>query len=366
MSSGASPTFSTLRLPGLTSDDDEVAVAHGDASSNWRSQSDPLVNIRLAVDRAVGDEVITALQGYAVTDAARRTFFAQRRLDTAIRTCVKDGIIQLPVANNLLRWVSHHSWDAKAEDARMLLQACAESSWLVRPRDDSDKPISAFTPFVSTWIEQSRTRRISAHDVNDEQVRYLLQLFAEDAPFETYRRGVATIAATATPMETCGEVRFSDLEATARNYCRQHGLIGLTGLTESCQRRYLDQTEIQELKLSERQLMAAARSAALSRGSYPSQTRTSPSDSAANMVAEIMAFNEKLARGAPNHHPNYIAAKTIDRYFTKWWKEEECLEMQARRRGFPDINSFRSAARHVIPYAVEMGTAAITRLRFDQ
>src|SRR5205814_753318 len=65
----------TAYASGRLTGDDEVAVAHAPAELDWLPLSEPLVNVRATLTRAVRAKVLSPGAGRAVLDTARAIFF---------------------------------------------------------------------------------------------------------------------------------------------------------------------------------------------------------------------------------------------------------------------------------------------------
>lgn len=110
---------------GVWTDDDEVAVLHASASGQYRALSEPLVNIRATVARAVAEGVITAEVGARVIASARATFYPERSLKSAAEKARAQGMDRDQL-NRLLAFVERGGYvDQKALDARELLGGLA-------------------------------------------------------------------------------------------------------------------------------------------------------------------------------------------------------------------------------------------------
>ncbi len=75
----------TMYLTGAITADDEVAIAHGDASTDWTQLNDTLVDCRIIADAAAGAGVITAEQAAAVVADLKSAFYPHRRLRESAR-----------------------------------------------------------------------------------------------------------------------------------------------------------------------------------------------------------------------------------------------------------------------------------------
>jgi len=80
---GVGQIFEAYR-DGVYTDDDEVALLHGPAGSNYRELSEAMVNIRATVAHAVARGVIGPASAERVIDCAKATFYQERSLGAAI------------------------------------------------------------------------------------------------------------------------------------------------------------------------------------------------------------------------------------------------------------------------------------------
>lgn len=99
--------------------DDEVAVSHGPADWDWRPLTEPLVNVRATVLRAVRDYVIDAQTARLVLGAAKGVFYKTRTWPT-IFEAVRGH--ERPV-RALEAWLSTGRVDLKRLDALACLDA---------------------------------------------------------------------------------------------------------------------------------------------------------------------------------------------------------------------------------------------------
>jgi len=80
---GVGAIFEAYR-DGVYTDDDEVALLHGPAGSDYRELSEAMVNIRATVARAVACDVICPESAERVVRHAKDTFYQERSIATAI------------------------------------------------------------------------------------------------------------------------------------------------------------------------------------------------------------------------------------------------------------------------------------------
>jgi hypothetical protein len=123
---------------GELEDDDEVAVAHGDADYAFRAMSDSMVDVRATLEAAVAQEVITENVAARITARVKATFYAQRLLLAALD--------RNDASHERLRaWLPDGRVQRKRDDALALLRAV---------RDDL---ASGLEPIRHTWtLERTR------------------------------------------------------------------------------------------------------------------------------------------------------------------------------------------------------------------
>jgi hypothetical protein len=138
--------------------DDEVAVLHGTAESGYRPMSEPLVNIRANLARAVEAGVLSAAGHDLLVDLARAMFYTERRL-----TGLLENAPGLPASSRqcLARWWAANPFDQKRADALELLDRLASGVPAPAP-----KPAPFSFPPTVFWIrllEECRARPAIHH-----------------------------------------------------------------------------------------------------------------------------------------------------------------------------------------------------------
>src|SRR5579884_1918309 len=106
---------------GELTDDDEVALAHGDAESGFRPLSEPMVNLRITFERALQDGVIDEPALAKLIAAAKGLYFPDRNLPAVLAAAAADGVSE-SVRAAVQRYAAEHYVDAKRADAVQLLQ----------------------------------------------------------------------------------------------------------------------------------------------------------------------------------------------------------------------------------------------------
>jgi hypothetical protein len=105
---------------GLIEGDDEVAVAHAPAELGYRSLSEPLVNVRFTLQRAVRHGIVDRDLASLIVEIAREIFFKERCWPLVVERARRIGVGEL---DRLALWLEQHRVDQKAIDARALLRA---------------------------------------------------------------------------------------------------------------------------------------------------------------------------------------------------------------------------------------------------
>jgi hypothetical protein len=113
---------------GLITDDDEVALAHGDDTEGFRPLSDPMVNIRATLAEALRRKLIDTTIAVEVTSIAKATFYPERSLKGAILEAERRGIDR-ELLHSLKIFIAREGLvDQKRLDAVQLLKhLCPES-----------------------------------------------------------------------------------------------------------------------------------------------------------------------------------------------------------------------------------------------
>jgi hypothetical protein len=112
---------------GALEDDDEVAVAHGDAADGFRPLSDAMVDIRATLEAAAAAGVVTAEAAAAVEARAKAAFYPRRLLLGALG----------PDDEALRQWLPANRVQLKRRDALTLLETI---------RDDLAAGLEPFRP----------------------------------------------------------------------------------------------------------------------------------------------------------------------------------------------------------------------------
>jgi hypothetical protein len=172
---------------GTLEGDDEVAVLHGPAESDWLSLSESLVNVRATLAAAEAAGVLDSAAAAAILQAARTMFYKERRWKV-ILAASEDA--EPAVLAGLANWLPAGRVDRKREDARLLLER-VQALLREQPSPPDETP-----PFEHTQIWDEIAGEIG--DVAEDPLTALLVGEARLDP-ERYRplldRALARLAA---------------------------------------------------------------------------------------------------------------------------------------------------------------------------
>lgn len=105
---------------GLLTDDDEVALIHGPAETGYLRLSEPMVNIRATVERAVSESVLDEATAAAILAVAKAEFYQNRTWASALTGISRSAALAL---DRFVAWLPKGKIDQKREDALLLLNA---------------------------------------------------------------------------------------------------------------------------------------------------------------------------------------------------------------------------------------------------
>jgi hypothetical protein len=166
---GVGAVFEAFRDGRLVSDD-EVALAHGDASTGYRNMSVPLVNIRATLDRAVAEGVVPPGTSADAVEVARRLHYTERSYAAML-----DSLGERHDTTALRAWLATGRVDQKALDAECLLRSVA---------DGVDAPVAS-VPWLfehtAMWDELTRANGLRANDARDPSEDAVMSALTRDA-----------------------------------------------------------------------------------------------------------------------------------------------------------------------------------------
>lgn len=356
-----------LYRDGIVTGDDEVAVVHGPPEYGHRALSEPLVNVRVALRRAVEAAVLDPGEADLLLELCRELPFRRRSYPALKRVAPPEAAA---VVDRFLSWHRRDPWDAKGADARLLLSMAADNAPELCPAHAGDQPIdNLHTRFLDSWRSRFAGASAGGHWVSDRDVAAVLMLLHPEAP-AWHRRGV---------LAGLAEVDIADpaVEDHATEVAHRRGLTGaMPGgwdwLAEG--ERGLDDREAVLRVLVRAFGTTPYRSMAL--WMVPAPLRTAAMRAAARQVAATAAsLNETLVPRTTGHRrPGgrlHFRTEVVDACFAGLWGcDADGLEAAAWDRGFVDLAAFRYAAEPLVAYVKAFGvprlpTVAEERTRAD-
>lgn len=128
---------------GRISDDDEVALSHLLVEHDYRHITEPLVDIRATIDRAVQAGVISALTGEMLIRAAKSLHYADRTYSQL--TAAAHSLAEREDLERFEQWWPANRFSVKRADAIAMLRAMKLA---IAPADD-------VVPAPSFWFERT-------------------------------------------------------------------------------------------------------------------------------------------------------------------------------------------------------------------
>lgn len=182
---GVGEVFQLYR-DGVVTGDDEVAVVHGPTEEGHRALSVPLVNIRVALRRAVAADVLSDAEAALLLDIGRDLPFRRRSYQALERSAPPEAAA---VVSRFLTWHRRDPCDTKGADARLLLSMAADNAPELCPAHAGDQPLdNLHTRFLDSWRARFAGESVGGHWASDrEAAAVLMLLHPESAAW--HRRG---------------------------------------------------------------------------------------------------------------------------------------------------------------------------------
>lgn len=118
---GVGKVFAAYR-DGVFEADDEVALIHGPAELGFPALSEPLVNIRFTLQKAVDHGVISEASRLVLEALGKASFYPERSYPALLQGARSDGRPTAQEIDALEAWLPDHRVDQKREDALEMLQ----------------------------------------------------------------------------------------------------------------------------------------------------------------------------------------------------------------------------------------------------
>jgi hypothetical protein len=116
---GVGAIFAAYR-DGILTDDDEVALIHGPAETGYVRLSEPMVNIRATLERAVSEGIIDDETEARLIAVAKAKFYQERDWASLLAAMGREDSL---TRDRLSGWLEHGRVDQKRDDALAMLEA---------------------------------------------------------------------------------------------------------------------------------------------------------------------------------------------------------------------------------------------------
>ena len=118
---------------GLIDADDEVAVLHGPAAFDWSPLTEPLVNVRVTLRRAVRQKVVSQAAGRVLLEAARAIYYKHRTWAQVLAAAGADGAAPARELEAFRAWLPAGYVDQKRRDALACVKAALRHGRAAQP-----------------------------------------------------------------------------------------------------------------------------------------------------------------------------------------------------------------------------------------
>jgi hypothetical protein len=339
---------------GEVTGDDEVAVVHGPAEDGYRPLSVPMVNIRVALRRAVAAGVVTADEAATLADLVRAMPFRQRGY-RALERAAWDAGASICV-DRFLSWHRADPTDAKGDDAREMLALPADGPDAPAPHGPADRRIdNVHTAFLRAWQARHGGEDVDDRWVTDAQAITALMLLHPGFPAAHRRAVLARLVPDAAP---------ADVDVAALAAARDRGLLGDAPDRSAACWRWLTPAE-HDLPQDEAVLRVLCRAfgtvvpESVARWIVPPVLDDEDTLAAARAsVATAQRLNERLPRVDPilPDRRKRFRPEVVDRTFRDLWGcDADLFDAEIRNRGFIDRDVFRVVAEPLVLYVKVFG-----------
>lgn len=236
---GVGHIFEAFR-DGELEDDDEVAVHHGPGEVGYVSLSEPMVNIRATLARAVEAQIVDQALADALILNAKHTVYPDRNWDTLLEqaTSLAAGAPELAALHN---WLPDGRVDQKNMDAVAML---AEIEGHLRHEDQWTPPAFDFewTVMWDQLVKRSSGPQQSLH------TRLILdQVRRDPEKYQEIRRRAAASLFASGPAGPEKTIDPGELKQALTRFRAEKGLYSKRALDDWLAENHLDETGLQAI-----------------------------------------------------------------------------------------------------------------------
>ncbi len=236
---------------GRLEDDDEVAVVHGPEETGFKPLSEPMVNIRATLERAVEESTVSDETAQALCRIGKSLFYQERTWDALLDKAQSDGL-PMGELQAFERWLPNRRLDLKREDALSMLTAMRQ----LLETDAIPKRVSYDFEWTDMW-DKVAARWLTVPSelgdtVNVETVDVLDELRLEDERFRDARRdAVFRVLALGEADRRRVRIDRDARRAKMTNHRTGQGLFGRADLESWLSRNHMDIREFEDLMRDE-------------------------------------------------------------------------------------------------------------------
>lgn len=180
---GVGDIFEAFR-DGLLEDDDEVAIQHGPAEIGYLPLSEPMVNIRATLDRAVREGTIARQASETLSAMAKERFYPERGWRALLERASAEGLDK-EALKALEAWLPQGRVDQKRLDALAMLEAMEA----FRREGTHGERAGSRLEWTTMWADALRD--IEATDTCLADAPAIIDELRLDPRFRTVRRNAA-------------------------------------------------------------------------------------------------------------------------------------------------------------------------------
>ncbi len=236
---------------GRLEDDDEVAVVHGPEETGFKPLSEPMVNIRATLERAVEENTVSQATAQALCRIGKSLFYQERTWDALLDKAQSNGL-PMGELQAFERWLPNRRLDLKREDALSMLTAMRQ----FLETDAIPNRVSYDFEWTDMW-DKVAARWLTVPSelgdtVNVETVDVLDELRLEDERFREARRdAVFRVLALGEADRRRVRIDRDARRAKMTNHRTGQGLFGRADLESWLSRNHMDIREFEDLMRDE-------------------------------------------------------------------------------------------------------------------
>lgn len=106
---------------GVLTDDDEVAILHGQKELNFEPVSEAMVNIRQTFRNAADNEIVDNQTAQSLINLSKKTFYQDRIYENIMKLAVESGLLSQKQNIQLEVWLKDNQINQKKDDAVAML-----------------------------------------------------------------------------------------------------------------------------------------------------------------------------------------------------------------------------------------------------